>query len=94
VKAPRWTIPVLAGATVILVCANAFPTVLRKHRLQTERNRLIRELDRERERGRELRGRVEALSHDRFYLQRVLAETWHTTPPGAIEWRPGQSRHP
>ncbi len=87
-KAARLTTPLLAGATVILLLANAFPTVLRKHRLQEERNRLIRELNLELERGRGLREHAEALSNDRFYLQRVLAETWHGTPQGAIEWRP------
>ncbi len=87
-KAARFTAPLLAGATVILIAANAFPAVRRKHRLQEEHNRLILELRYELERGRLLRDHAEALAGDRFYLQRMLAETWRGVPAGAIEWRP------
>ncbi len=87
-KVTRLTTPLLAGATVILLAANAFPTVRRKHRLQEERNRLVLELRHEQERGKMLRERAEAIAGDRFYLQRMLAETWRGVPAGAIEWRP------
>ncbi len=84
----RFVIPLLAGATVVLLAANAFPTITRKHRLQRERNRLIRDLSGEQKRGRELSQKLDAIKHDRFYLQRVLAETWRGVPEGAIEWSP------
>ena len=87
-KAARLLPPLLAGATVILLGANAFPTVQRRHRLMQEKNRLVHELREERARGRILREHVDAIENDRFYLQRMFAETWRGIPRGAIEWKP------
>jgi hypothetical protein len=84
VKAARFLTPLLAGATLILLCSNAVPTVLRKHRLMEERRRLRIELEGEKRREDRLRAETEALQHDPFYLQRVLIETWKARPKGAI----------
>jgi len=78
--------PLLAGATLILLASNALPTVLRKHRLQRERHRLVKELRLEQERSARLRAEIEALRGDPFYLERVALETWGGTPSGAVRW--------
>lgn len=87
-KAARFLTPLLAGATVVLVASNALPTMHRKHRLLEEKRELVRQLELERDRGRGLRERVRALKEDRFYVQRVLAETWAGIPKGAIPFEP------
>ncbi|MFQ5844025.1 MAG: hypothetical protein ACE5JG_03465 [Planctomycetota bacterium] len=78
---------VLAGATLVLIGANAVPTIARKHRLQRERGRLERRIGRERRRAVTLRRQFEALRHDRFVLERWARETWHVPPPDAVPLR-------
>jgi len=88
VKAARLTAPLLAAATLILIGANALPTVCRKHCLLRERARLERELETERARGARLEAEVDALRNDPFYVERLFVETWHVPPPGAIPLEP------
>jgi hypothetical protein len=83
VKAARFLPPLLAGATLILIGANALPTAHRKHRLQEERLRLVRELREEQDRTRVIAAEIEALQADPFYIERVLIETWGGAPEGA-----------
>jgi hypothetical protein len=92
VKASRFLTPLLAGATIILVTANAMPTIGRKHRLEQERRRLMQEYDAERTRASGLMQRVHAVQHDPFYLERRMAETYRTAPPGARRFQPIKSR--
>jgi hypothetical protein len=92
VKAARFLTPVLAGATLILIFSNALPTVLRKHRLQEEKRRLVLELEEERERARRLLAESRALKTDRFYLQRLLIDIWRAKPKGAVRFRPEAPR--
>jgi hypothetical protein len=83
VKAARFLPPLLAGATLILIGANALPTAHRKHRLQEERIRLVHELRQEENRTRTIAAEIEALQSDPFYIERVLIETWGGAPEGA-----------
>ena len=83
-KAARFLPPLLAGVTLVLLGANALPTILRKHRLQREEQRLVRELRREDAAAARLRLEVEALATDPFYLERVLVETWGGAPEGTV----------
>lgn len=82
-KAARFLPPLLAGATLILLGANALPTAKRKHRLQEEQTRLVRELRSEDRRMNALVLEIEALRGDPFYLERMLIETWGGMPEGA-----------
>ena len=77
---------VLAGATLILLGANAIPTTVRKKRLEKELHRMSRKLEREHERGAQLKAEIDALEHDAFYLERTLIETWNGIPEGALPW--------
>ena len=79
---------VLAGATLILLGANAIPTTIRRKRLERELGRLSEKLEREHERGAWLRVEIDALRHDAFYLERMLIETWNGIPDGAQAWTP------
>lgn len=87
-KAARFLPPVLAAATLLLLGANALPTVQRKHRIRSERAKVLQELQREERRAALLRAEVEALAKDDFCVERLLVETWHRTPPGAIPFDP------
>ena len=87
-RTSRFLAPGLAAATLLLLGANALPTIHRRHRLERERAVLREELRIERRRHETLRTTVHALRHDRFYLQRVLAETWNGVPAGAVAFRP------
>ncbi|MHC4957072.1 MAG: hypothetical protein ACYTGN_01755 [Planctomycetota bacterium] len=91
-KASRFLTPLLAGATIVLISANAVPTIGRKHRLEQERRRVMREYEAERARATDLMKRVHAVQHDRFYLERRVAETYRTAPPGATRFQPIKSR--
>jgi hypothetical protein len=88
VKATRFLPPLLAAATLLLLGANALPTVHRKHRLRRERTRVHRKLEREERRALRLRAEVEALAMDPFCQERLLVETWQQAPPGAIRFDP------
>jgi hypothetical protein len=88
VKATRFLPPLLAAATLLLLGANALPTVHRKHRLRHERTRVLRKLEREERRALRLRAEVEALATDPFCQERLLVETWQQAPPGAIRFDP------
>jgi hypothetical protein len=92
VKAARFLTPLLAGATLILIFSNALPTVVRKHRLQEEKRRLVLELKEERERARRLQAESRALKTDRFYLQRLLIDIWKAKPTGATLFAPDAPR--
>jgi hypothetical protein len=83
VTGSRLLTPFLAGATLILIAANALPTSLRKKRLLEEAGRLRVELRLERDRVARLAAEVDALRNDPWYRERLAVETWHTTPPGA-----------
>lgn len=83
-KAARFLPPLLAAATLLLLGANALPTVHRKHRLRRERAKVLLELEREERRAACLRAEVEALVQDPFCVERLLVETWRQAPPGAI----------
>lgn len=74
---------VLAGMTVLLVGANALPTVQRKQVLREERRRIERELREEERAGDRLAAEVEALATDPFYVERMVVETWNGVPQGA-----------
>lgn len=82
-KAARFLPPLLAGATLILIGANALPTAIRKHRLQDERIRLVRKLRQEEDRVQRIAAEIDALKKDPFYIERVLIETWGGAPEGA-----------
>jgi hypothetical protein len=87
VRAAHQLVPhILAGATLILLAANAVPTVQRKHRLLEQKRELLRKLEREQERGRRLEAEIRALQYDPFCVQKELAETWRTIPAGTIPW--------
>jgi hypothetical protein len=88
VKAARFLPPLLAAATLLLLGANALPTVHRKHRIRRERTRVLQHLQREERRAAHLRAEVEALAKDAFCVERLLVETWHEAPPGAIPFDP------
>jgi len=92
VKASRLATPLLVGATLILLGANALPTALRKHRLIDEKRRVTLELHEQVERGERLAAQREAMRGDAFYIQRVTVETWKGVPPGAIRWTPEAPR--
>jgi heme exporter protein D len=82
-KATRFLPPLLAGMTLLLVGANAFPSVVRKHVLREERRKLERELRAEVRKGQQLEAELDALAHDPFYLERLVVETWKGLPRGA-----------
>jgi len=88
VKAARLRPPVLAGATLSLIGANALPTAQRKHRLQRRQRMLVQEVRRLDRREDRLRREIHALEHDPFYLERLVVETWHGRPAGAEAFRP------
>jgi hypothetical protein len=92
VKAARVLPPLLAAATLLLLGANALPTVQRKHLLRQERHRLERELHQEEAIARRRAAEVEALGRDPFYVERVLVETWQGVPQGASVFVPGAPR--
>jgi hypothetical protein len=69
--------------TLLLLGANAVPSVQRKHLLREERRRLERAVRAEEREGRRILAEVDALQHDPFYLERMLVETWHGVPQGA-----------
>jgi type VI protein secretion system component VasF len=94
VRAARFLPPLLAAATLLLLGANALPTVRRKHRIRAERARVLKELHREQGRAARLRAEVEALAQDAFCVERMLLETWHETPPGAIPFDPAVALPP
>ena len=75
--------PFLAGATLVLLGANALPTSLRKKRLIEKTAVLRQELRHEEERRERLEAEIAALRNDPFYIERVFVETWRTTPAGA-----------
>ena len=77
---------ILAGATLILLAANAVPTVQRKQRLLEQKRGLVLKLRQERERGRRLEAEIRALRNDPFCVQKELAETWRSLPAGTIPW--------
>jgi len=74
--------------TLLLVGANAFPTVQRKLLLREERHRLEREVRQEERRGARLAAEVDALVNDPFYLERLVVETWNGVPQGAMPFAP------
>lgn len=82
-KASRVLPPLLAAMTLLLLGANAVPSVERKHLLREERRRLERELRHESREGARIAAEVDALGHDPFYVERMLVETWHGVPQGA-----------
>ena len=84
----RFLVPGLAAATLLLLGANALPAIQRRHRLEREKAGLRRDLRVQQRRREELQTALRALRHDRFYLQRVLAETWNSLPEGAIAFQP------
>ncbi|HEX5139131.1 MAG TPA: hypothetical protein VFY93_19335 [Planctomycetota bacterium] len=73
----------LAGMTLVLVGANALPTVQRKRLLREERRRLEREVSEEERAGLRLAAELEALGSDPFYIERLVVETWNGVPQGA-----------
>ncbi|MGQ0613429.1 MAG: hypothetical protein ACT4PV_06815 [Planctomycetaceae bacterium] len=79
----------LAGATLLLLGANALPTTQRRLLLLRERASLRERLrDEERLRIR-LEAELDALARDPFVLQRAACEAWRRPPPGLIPWRAG-----
>jgi hypothetical protein len=94
VKATRVLPPLLAAATLLLVGANAVPSIQRKHLLEKEGARLASELRHEERIARRLAREVDALARDPFYLERVLVETWSGTPRGATPFVPGPAPDP
>jgi hypothetical protein len=77
----------LAGMTLLLVGANALPTVQRKRVLRDERRRLERVLADEEREGERLAAEVDALGNDPFYVERMVVETWNGVPQGATPFR-------
>jgi hypothetical protein len=69
--------------TLLLVGANALPTVERKQVLREERRRLERELRDAETEGDRLAAEVDALGNDPFYVERMVVETWNGVPQGA-----------
>ncbi len=87
-KAARFLSPILAGATLILLGANALPTAKRKHRLQDRQHQLVHEIRTLETREHKLREEIHALEHDPFYMERMIVETWHGKPEGTEEFDP------
>ncbi len=76
----------LAGATLLLLSANALPTTQRRVLLERERASL-RERLREEERLRvRMEAELDALANDPFVLQRSACEAWRRLPAGLIPW--------
>ena len=73
--AAKFLPPLLAAATLLLLGANALPSVNHKHRLRKERTRLVRELEAARKSEATLNARIHALRNDSFFLERMLVET-------------------
>jgi heme exporter protein D len=88
VKASRILPPLLAAMTLLLLGANAVPSVQRKHLLREERRRLEVEVKRGEREGARLAAEIEALAGDPFYVERLVVETWNGVPQGATPFRP------
>jgi hypothetical protein len=84
VKASRVLPPLLAAMTLLLLGANAVPSVQRKLVLREERRRLERELRQGEREGERLAAEIDALVSDPFYVERTLVETWQGLPQGAM----------
>lgn len=84
--ARRFLAPVLLGATLLLLGANAVPALLKERRLESEVSRLKGDLARERTRGDGLRARLNALRNDPYYVERLYRRTWNAPPEHAIAW--------
>jgi hypothetical protein len=78
----------LAGMTLLLVGANALPTMERKQVLKEERRRLEGELRAAEREGERLEGEVLALGNDPFYVERMVVRTWNGIPQGALPFGP------
>ena len=76
----------LAAMTLIVLLGNALPAAQRKHRLQHEQRLLLKERRLQAQRRVRLVAEHAALTADAFYLERTYAETWATTPHGALEF--------
>ena len=87
-RAARFSAPLLAAATLILLAANAWPTIQRKHLLIRERQRLSDHLASERARGDQLSAEIDALQNDPFVIERVYVETWRKDPAGTERFEP------
>jgi len=85
VRAAQLLPALLATMTLVVLLGNALPAAQRKHRLQHEQRLLLRERRLQAQRRVRLVAEHAALSSDAFYLERTYAETWATTPHGAIE---------
>ena len=88
-KAARAVPPLLAGATLILLCSNALPTVHRRHRLLEERNRVQQELREGDLENVRLMREIRALRDDPFYVERLLVRTWRERPEGSQPFADG-----
>ena len=76
--------PVLAAMTLLLLGANAVPTMQRKQVLREERRRLEVEVKRGELEGKRITAELDALVRDPFYVERMVVETWHNVPRGAV----------
>ena len=85
-RATRFLPALLAGMTLVMLFGNALPAAQRKHRLQIEEHKLLRERGAEFRRGNRLAAERAALQGDAFYQERTYSETWATIPTGAIEF--------
>jgi predicted lipase len=72
--------------TLVMLFGNALPAAQRKHRLQREERKLVREQSEQLRRGDRLAAERDALRKDAFYRERTHSETWATVPDGAIEF--------
>jgi len=91
VRSARFVPPVLIAATLILLGANALPTIHRKHLLQRRRRILEQRIRRHARRTARLRLEIDALEHDPFFMQRTLVETWHALPEGSVPLDPPEA---
>jgi len=91
VSSARFVPPVLIAATLILLGANALPTVRRKHLLQQRRQVLLERIREHAKTTARLRLEIDALQNDPFYMQRILVETWHALPAGAMPLDPPEA---
>jgi hypothetical protein len=77
--------------TLLLLGANAVPSMQRKQVLREERQRLEREVRRGELEGRRIAAELDALVKDPFYVERMVVETWHGVPRGAVAFEPRPS---
>jgi len=79
--------PLLAGATIVLLAANALPASMRRHALQRELRRMQERIRCAEDENARLREELQAIREDPFVLERFACEAWNLLPPGTVRYR-------